>query len=433
MEGLCKQALLSFGQLKFFPTPHEHELITISSPGAPPTRVCQPLSQMLESFQRSSSHTPPALRLVKLRILHPTFDTLTGPYSINASQEDMMDLWALFDLDPTALQLLTKGIQGFSQHRPLAWDAAAQAFYFMASSFTYSIVWTYRVSTQSTSGVMVMRHKDISGRHFELWWDALCAQATIARHPLCPFLALTMQTMQVASRGTLECQGQVASVEIMTGFGPFHGAGTDPGGQPTLLIQLPLDKVTLASRNVGAMLVLLEDDARQLRCLQRITDSLAQAGYVNIPGSVGEAAEVATAVGILRQQMDSGEILINYLRERAKNQLTVLFNLTTRYDAKANIAVARAAKKDSASMKAIALMTMAFLPGTFVATLFSVPSLRWDLETVIQMKFWVYWVFAIPATIFVFGFWFWLSKERESPENTWDSEGTSSSRKEEVP
>jgi hypothetical protein len=61
--------------------------------------------------------------------------------------------------------------------------------------------------------------------------------------------------------------------------------------------------------------------------------------------------------------------------------------------------------KDSRDMKAIAIMTMAFLPGTFVAALFAVPSLQWTDANVIQDNFWVYWVFAIPTTILVFVVW----------------------------
>lgn len=56
-------------------------------------------------------------------------------------------------------------------------------------------------------------------------------------------------------------------------------------------------------------------------------------------------------------------------------------------------------KSDSSSTKAIAVMTMAFLPGTFLAALFTVPSLPVQM----QREFWVYWVSAIPVTLFVFG------------------------------
>lgn len=60
---------------------------------------------------------------------------------------------------------------------------------------------------------------------------------------------------------------------------------------------------------------------------------------------------------------------------------------------------------DSTSMKTIAVMTMGFLPATFWAALFAVPSLRWDQPTVISPRFWVYWAVTIPTTISVFLGW----------------------------
>ncbi|KAK0708424.1 hypothetical protein B0H67DRAFT_556910 [Lasiosphaeris hirsuta] len=433
MQGLRKRALSGLKHITFAPAPYEHELISVPSPGAPLMRATQPLSQMLESFT-DGAHAPPALRLVKLRILHPTLDKLTGPHTINAPHDEVTRLWELFDLDPTTLHLLTKGIQGFNQHRPLAWDQTAKAVYFMASSFTYSIIWTYTVATRSTSGVVIVRHKDIADRDFEQFCDVLATQSNIATHPLCPSLALTVQTMDAVYRGTLECQGQVASVEVVTGFSPFNApsSGTPPWGSGAALsselgvvppgapgssgnskIEAPtsqsLDKITVASRNIGAVLVHLEDDARQLRALQRATDSLCRAGFANMPSCSGEATEVLSAIQALRQQMDSWEVRVDYLRERAKNQLAVLFNLIARYDAAAGIAVSRAAKKDSSSMKAIAVMTMAFLPATFLAALFAMPS----LPSVVQEQFWIYWAVAIPATALVFAVVGFISGERE--------------------
>lgn len=52
-------------------------------------------------------------------------------------------------------------------------------------------------------------------------------------------------------------------------------------------------------------------------------------------------------------------------------------------------------------MKTVAVLTMAFLPATFLAALFSIPSLGWDQPD----KFSVYWACTIPTTIFIFGLW----------------------------
>lgn len=64
-------------------------------------------------------------------------------------------------------------------------------------------------------------------------------------------------------------------------------------------------------------------------------------------------------------------------------------------------------QRDSSSMKVIAIMTMAFLPATFFATLFAVPSLSWNenAPVVVKSNFWVYVAFALPTTAIVFVVW----------------------------
>lgn len=93
-----------------------------------------------------------------------------------------------------------------------------------------------------------------------------------------------------------------------------------------------------------------------------------------------------------------------------------LFNLIAQADTKANVELAktskelteanletaRAAKRDSEAMKTIAIMTMLFLPGTFFAALFSMPTLKWDASPTITKDFWVYWAFTLPMTGLIF-------------------------------
>jgi len=70
------------------------------------------------------------------------------------------------------------------------------------------------------------------------------------------------------------------------------------------------------------------------------------------------------------------------------------------------MAIAAATKRDSSAMKTIAVMTMAFLPATFLAALFAFPALEWERKIHIEMDgFGLYWAVAIPATAMVFLVW----------------------------
>ena len=73
--------------------------------------------------------------------------------------------------------------------------------------------------------------------------------------------------------------------------------------------------------------------------------------------------------------------------------------------------LAKAVSADSSSMKVVAIMTMAFLPATFFAALFAVPSLQWDADNVVQSRFWIYLAFTIPSTALVFLLWAVLTKK----------------------
>jgi hypothetical protein len=80
-----------------------------------------------------------------------------------------------------------------------------------------------------------------------------------------------------------------------------------------------------------------------------------------------------------------------------------------RGDSQSNITIAKAAMHDSNSMKTIAVMTMLFLPATFYAALFAVPSLQWDQPTVVGNRFWIYWAVTIPTTFVVVVVWFGIN------------------------
>ncbi|OTB06366.1 hypothetical protein M426DRAFT_319102 [Hypoxylon sp. CI-4A] len=80
---------------------------------------------------------------------------------------------------------------------------------------------------------------------------------------------------------------------------------------------------------------------------------------------------------------------------------------------KAGIDLTRAAKIDSSSMKVIAVMTMIFLPGTFFAALFAVPSLNWNDDKVVGQKFWIYWAFTVPSTLLIVILWLAITQRRQ--------------------
>ncbi|KAF8856034.1 hypothetical protein BDZ45DRAFT_675834 [Acephala macrosclerotiorum] len=103
-----------------------------------------------------------------------------------------------------------------------------------------------------------------------------------------------------------------------------------------------------------------------------------------------------------------------YEEKRVQTQLAVVYQFMAQKDSKVNIrlaeistVIARESKRDSSAMKAIAVLTMFFLPGTFLATIFAMPLFNWDSNNGPRTKdgFKLYWAIAIPLTVAVFGIW----------------------------
>lgn len=108
----------------------------------------------------------------------------------------------------------------------------------------------------------------------------------------------------------------------------------------------------------------------------------------------------------------------------AQSQLEIVYNLVAQRDNKDNLNmatistdIAKTTKDDSSAMRTIAVMSIAFLPGTFVSSFFSMDMFDWQAPkgaSVLSFRFWIYWAVTAPLTLVVFCIWFfWLRVHRE--------------------
>ncbi|ERF72516.1 hypothetical protein EPUS_09294 [Endocarpon pusillum Z07020] len=102
-------------------------------------------------------------------------------------------------------------------------------------------------------------------------------------------------------------------------------------------------------------------------------------------------------------------------KARVHNEITLAFHTAAQRDSKIQVRIGEEAKKETTAMKAIAVVTMTFLPATFVSSIFSMsffhfePSQRGERDIfIVSDKFWMYWVLAGPLSITVLSLWiFW--------------------------
>ncbi|XXH01035.1 hypothetical protein Hte_007386 [Hypoxylon texense] len=81
--------------------------------------------------------------------------------------------------------------------------------------------------------------------------------------------------------------------------------------------------------------------------------------------------------------------------------------------------ISKATQKDGSQMRSIALLTMIFLPGTFVATLFSMSFFDWKLNGGIIMSpyIWIYAVVTFVLTTMTIGTWYYCTGRAHSGKN----------------
>ncbi|OAA51383.1 hypothetical protein BBO_01330 [Beauveria brongniartii RCEF 3172] len=137
-------------------------------------------------------------------------------------------------------------------------------------------------------------------------------------------------------------------------------------------------------------------------------------------------------VSILKERLEMQMLDTQYTMKRVDIQINALFNMMMQQDnsngielAKSSHQIARASYRDSSSMKTLAIVTMFFLPGSFVSAMFSMPMFKWDkanpdssaIGVGLLPQFGLYWAITLPLTIATFCLylmWLWyLTRQRD--------------------
>jgi hypothetical protein len=142
-----------------------------------------------------------------------------------------------------------------------------------------------------------------------------------------------------------------------------------------------------------------------------------------------ESSAIGTGLRCVQQTLEALILSAETYQARMSNQLTLILSLFSQEDQSIGIDIAKVSKsialesrRDSSSMKTLAVVTMVFLPGTFIATFFAMPLFDWQAPNgqVVDKRIWIYFLVAIPLTAFtcaVWWAWFTLKTRREQKEN----------------
>ncbi|KAI9048895.1 hypothetical protein LZ554_006749 [Drepanopeziza brunnea f. sp. 'monogermtubi'] len=111
--------------------------------------------------------------------------------------------------------------------------------------------------------------------------------------------------------------------------------------------------------------------------------------------------------------------------QRLEIQRSALYNIIAQKESKLNFKMAgeqrklaHSSKRDSAAMKTISLLGAVFLPGAYLASVFSTSFFDFQTDAnrgkMVADQFWIYWAVTVPLTAIIVGFWYVWEKRREA-------------------
>ncbi|KAI1385579.1 glycoside hydrolase family 31 protein [Hypoxylon trugodes] len=286
-------------------------------------------------------------------------------------------------------------------------------YYIGTSSFV--LVWTFDPKRLQTYALWILRWRApvedmIPAPDMPMAWF-LHVLRRHCGHVRSPFLLGYVAALSACCNSDLDNSYRAHAVRLMERDTGYHD--TISGG---IVERMGMVRISGFIKETGEVLNHITNNQRHFRFLDSVLNFIVENAVIGIEEQWGEDStqKLAAAIPSLKRRMHASQEYLGYLKERAERLSAVLFTLLTHEDsathaelADASRRIAEASKRDSSSMKTVAVMTMAFLPATFIAALFSVPSLDWQATNgpVIQNNFWVYWAFTLPATAIVFGLW----------------------------
>ncbi|KAJ8108097.1 hypothetical protein ONZ43_g6532 [Nemania bipapillata] len=364
------------------------------------------LSKLIELEARATSNHDVAASLTLVAIGRDRDENML------ITKNNFMAIFRRFGIDPRFLQLVKTNRYGLHYD----WENLRVSYYI--GTALYILMWSFDRSTRKTRAILLSRDfisTDELGslrRLLQLEVDRLYS----------PFLLAWVSLVHLSNwmdSSTYYLLTNIRQLEELTGYGPY--------GKKTSSNDIPIDRLTQASKNIGYVQVNLANQLRHVTIGTAISTHISTRAAKLTDYAVEaykqkcqqELEEFSATIPSLQRSLNDSSAYVYYLQERVRSQNTVVYALMTHEDARININLAKAskelaeaAKKDSSSMKSIAIMTMLFLPGTYFAALWAVPSLKWGQGNVIQSDFWWYWVFTGPSTLLIFAIWFGLHRAR---------------------
>lgn len=369
--------------------------------------------QHVPSFLRGepASERETSLETHSVRLVHIP---IVCPYGYSREyfvlEQDFKAILQEVGLDPSIELFIPRETVGYFHYGCKTANSTA-SYYFGGSS--WCAVWTIALngSRYLTKGIIFAEGKvgvpspaeTLNGINRII--SSLKAFENDSHSPLYLPFALSARFVESCEEKLYTIRSTIHDIESITGHGSV-GGGTLSHGIPSNIMGFTA-RLGKASNVIAYMYKLMDIVDFIWEDLEMLSVCIAKHEVTDVIRASNNC--ILDAVGLLRQQSVHAKSQARYLEVRVRSQSSVLFSLLTHNDANVNIQAANAsvqlaaaARRDGSAMKTIAVLTMAFLPATFFAAFFSIPSLSLGEQS---NMFALYWACTIPVTIATFILW----------------------------
>ncbi|KAK0705473.1 hypothetical protein B0H67DRAFT_498815 [Lasiosphaeris hirsuta] len=260
---------------------------------------------------------------------------------------------------------------------------------------------------------------------------------SLVGHPMFPAFLCGLMLSQEIDTTLDDIKGTVREVEARTGH---HRFTTRRQTRPAA------GELGTLSAQMSGCAAKLANGTRKLQVIEALNSFLLQ--HASVPATTrpllrkprsafekdtgsdpSPTALLTSYHGLIAHRAQMQAVDSTYVAQRVQVQIAALFHLIAQQDnaiafetASATRSIAKDSLRDSSSMKMLALVAMFFLPGSFVAALFSTPLFEWDevgaggIGVATRPQFVLFWAVAVPLTVLTFvlyGVWIVAQKRRE--------------------
>ncbi|KAK3990422.1 hypothetical protein QBC44DRAFT_288756 [Cladorrhinum sp. PSN332] len=234
-------------------------------------------------------------------------------------------------------------------------------------------------------------------------------RTSISSHPMFPALLCSLLLGHELDTTLNEIKNIVREVEARTGHHRFTSRReTQPAA----------GELGHLSAQMSGCAAKLANGTRKLRVVEEINNLVSRHFY----------EDQEKWIELVSHRTDMQQTDLTYTSSRVDVQIRALFHLIAQQDnaiafdtASATRSIAASSLQDSSSMKMLALVAMFFLPGSFVAALFSTPLFEYQgyedkMGLGTRPQFVLFWVVTTPLTVGVFIMyfvWMWRQKKKD--------------------